>query len=47
MCEIDSAMFFVHKDGKLSGMICCHVDDFLHAGNVYFEGIMRDLLQEK
>ena len=43
MCEIDSAMFFVHKDGKLSGMICCNVDDFLHVGNAYFEGIMISL----
>ena len=43
MCEIDPAMFFVHKDGKLSGMICCHVDDFLHAGNEYFEEIMISL----
>ena len=43
MCEIDPAMFFVHKDGKLSGTICCHVDDFLHADNEYFEGIMVSL----
>ena len=43
MCEIDPAMFFVHKDGKLSGIICCHVDDFLHAGNEYFEEIMISL----
>ena len=43
MCEIDPAMLFVHKDGKLSGMICCQVDDFLHAGNDYFEEIMISL----
>ena len=43
MCEIDPAMFFVHKDGKLSGIICCHVDDFLHAGNEFFEEIMISL----
>ena len=43
MCEIDPAMFFVQKYGKLSGMICCHVDDFCHAGNEYFEEIMISL----
>lgn len=43
MCEIDPAMFFLHKGGKLSGIVCCHVDDFLHAGDEYFEKIMINL----
>ena len=30
-------MFFLHKGDKLSGIVCCHVDDFLHAGDEHFE----------
>ena len=30
--ELDPAMFWLHNSGKLSGIICCHVDDVLHAG---------------
>jgi len=43
MCEIDPAMFFLHKDGRLRGIICCHVDDFLHAGDELLENIMKSL----
>ena len=43
MCEIDPAMFFFHKEGKLRGIVCCHVDDFLHADDDYFEGIISSL----
>ena len=32
MCDIEPAMFYLHKGDKLGGIICCHVDDFLHAG---------------
>ena len=35
--EMDPAMFFLHKGDKLSGIVCCHVDDFLHAGDEHFE----------
>ena len=38
--KLDPAMFTFVKDGLLQGMICCHVDDFLHAGNVLFETLM-------
>ena len=43
MSELDPAMFFLHKEGKLSGIICCHVDDFLHAGDKYLEHLMVNL----
>ena len=36
-------MFFLHTAGKLSGIICYHVDDFLHAGEEYLEKIMVNL----
>ena len=36
-------MFYLHKGDKLGGIVCCHVDDFLHAGEEYFENIMISL----
>ena len=41
--KMDPAMFFLYKNGKLSGIICCHVDDFLHAGDESLETIMISL----
>ena len=38
--ETDPAMFYLHKGNKLSGIVCCHVDDFLHAGEEHFDNIM-------
>ena len=35
-CKLDPAVYFVQKDNRLRGMICCHVDDFLHAGDEFF-----------
>ena len=32
----DKAVFFLIKDNKLLGVIALHVDDFLHAGDPYF-----------
>ena len=43
MCDIDPAVFFLNNGGKLSGIICCHVDDFLHAGDEHLEKIMVNL----
>ena len=43
MCDIDPAMFFLNNGGMLSGIICCHVDDFLHAGDEHLEKIMVNL----
>ena len=45
-CEIsetDPAMFYLHKGDKLSGIVCCHVDDFRHAGEEHFDNIMISL----
>ena len=42
-CKLDPAVFYVHKDKKLIGMICCHVDDFLHAGDSSFDMLMKRL----
>ena len=32
-CRLDSAVFFVQENNRLKGIICCHVNDFLHAGD--------------
>lgn len=37
-CSVDPALFCYRKDGRLHGIICSHVDDFLHAGDEIFEG---------
>ena len=41
--EMDPAMFDLHNRDKLSGIVCCHVDDFLHAGEEHFDNIMISL----
>ena len=41
--EMDPAMFYLHKGVKLSGTVCCHADDFLHAGEEHFDNIMISL----
>ena len=39
-CSIDPTLFYIQQQGKLTGMICSHVDDFLHAGDCDFEKLM-------
>ena len=34
--KYDDALFFWRKDGQLQGIMCCHVDDFLHGGTFSF-----------
>ena len=38
--KYDSGLFFLHKDGKLIGIVALHVDDFLHAGSTYFNTVI-------
>ncbi|CAC5368587.1 unnamed protein product [Mytilus coruscus] len=42
-CSLDLAVFVKHTDQRLSGIICCHVDDFLQSGDEQFEEVMRKL----
>ena len=44
-CDLDPAMFYLKKNGQLKGIICCHVDDFLHAGDEQLDHIMSKLRQ--
>ncbi|CAG2239162.1 unnamed protein product [Mytilus edulis] len=41
--KLDPALFILTVKGSLQGIFCCHVDDFLHAGNEEFEKLMEKL----
>ena len=43
--KLDLTMFTLIREGSLIGIICCHVHDFLHAGNETFEAVMCKLRQ--
>ena len=38
-CTLDPPIFYLHKDDELKGIICCHVDDFLHSGGLYMQAL--------
>ena len=38
-CDLDPAVLFIHREGKRSGVICSHVDDFLHAGDELLKSV--------
>ena len=42
-CKLDPAVFYFQVKRKLRGVICCHVDDFLHGGDQSFEKLMQKL----
>ena len=42
-CKLDPAVFYIQEDKKLRGVICCHVDDLLHAGDQFFKRFMNKL----
>ena len=42
-CKLDPAVFYIQENRKLRGMICCHVDDFLHAGDHCLEKLTEKL----
>ena len=35
--KLDDSIFFWHRNGKVQGLICCHVDDFFWGGTNNFE----------
>ena len=35
--KLDPAVFYIQEDKNLRGVICCHVDDFLHAGDQFLK----------
>jgi hypothetical protein len=42
----DPALFYLQRGGKLIGMMACHIDDFLHAGEADFDAIMCTLRKQ-
>ncbi|CAC5412669.1 unnamed protein product [Mytilus coruscus] len=41
--KLDPALFILTVKGSVQGIFCCHVDEFLHAGNEEFEKLMEKL----
>lgn len=39
--KMDPAVFTKQSGKRLTGIVCCHVDDFLHAGEVEFEDVVQ------
>ena len=46
-CELEHAMYVWHNNGKLEGIICIYVDDFLWAGTSTFKNLIIDKLKQK
>ncbi|CAL4158990.1 unnamed protein product [Meganyctiphanes norvegica] len=47
MCSLDNSLFIWKRNGKLEGLICIYVDDFLWAGNATFKKCVIDELQKQ
>ena len=44
--NFDDSIFFWHRNGKVQGLICCHVDDFFWGGTNNFEKTVIQRLKE-
>ena len=44
--KFDDSLFYWHKDDKLQGLICCHVDDFFRGGTKNFEESVISVLKK-
>ena len=44
--KLDDSIFFWHRNGKVQGLICCHVDDFFWGGTNNFEKTVIQKLNE-
>ena len=38
--ELDPGLFYFHRNGQLKGVLGLHVDDFIHAGDEYFNTVI-------
>ena len=45
--KLDDSIFFWHRNGKVQGLICCHVDDFFGGGINNFEKTVIQKLKER
>ena len=46
-CSLEPALFYFKKNGELKGMMACHIDDFLHAGDEDFESTCMKPLRHR
>ena len=44
--KFDDSLFYWHKDDKLQGLICCHVDNFFWGGTKNFEESVISVLKK-
>ena len=44
--KLDDSIFFWQRNGKVQGLICCHVDDFFWGGTNNFEKTVIQKLNE-
>ena len=47
MCSVDNSLFRWYKHGRLQGIMCVHVDDFLYSGTEDFEKAVIEKLREE
>jgi len=47
ICSVDKSLFFWRRNGKIEGIICIYVDDFLYAGTQLFCNMVIEKLKEK
>ena len=47
MCTLDNSLFIWRKCGKLEGVICIYVDDFLWTGSIVFYNQVIQVLKTK
>ena len=47
MCQLDNSLFTWKRNGKIEGLICIYVDDFLYSGTHLFCQMIMKKLKEK
>merc|ERR1712179_204324 len=47
ICSVGKSLFFWRRNGKIEGIICIYVDDFLYAGTQLFCNMVIEKLKEK
>ena len=47
ICSVDKSLFYWRRNGKIEGIICIYVDDFLYSGTQLFCNIVVEKLKEK
>ena len=41
--SLDPSLFYMHRNGKLCGVLVTHIDDFLHCGDEEFDRLIKKL----